>query len=86
MPGAYTLEYFVVSADGHDVRGEVQFEVGQVSGAAGTATSAGSGADAEVPWSERGRGVILPGGLVLLAAVVALLLLRLRRTDARGNG
>ena len=79
------MDYLVVSADGHDISGEIHFEVGQVSGATGTATAAGGGADEEVPWSERGRGVVLPGGLVLLAAAVALLLLRLRRTDSFGT-
>ena len=64
----------------------MQFEVGQVSGATGTATSAGGGAAEEIPWSDRGRAVILPGGLVLLAAAAALLLLRLRRTDPPGHG
>lgn len=78
--GTYTMEYFVVSADGHDVRGEVIFEVGNVSGAAADGTSdteASAARDEGGP--ERGRAAILPAGLVVVGAVVALVLLRRRR-------
>ena len=88
--GEYVMEYFVVSADGHDVRGEVHFVVGSGAGAAGEAATEGdAGASAavtaETRWWERGRAAVLPVGLVVLAAVVALSLLhRRRRTAAHG--
>ena len=85
--GEYVMEYFVVSADGHDVRGEVHFVVGSGAGAAGEAETEGdAGASAavtaETRWWERGRAAVLPVGLVVLAAVVALSLLHRRRRAA----
>ena len=86
--GEYVMEYFVVSADGHDVRGEVHFVVGSGAGAAGDAETEGGDAGAstavtaETRWWERGRAAVLPVGLVVLAAVVALSLLHRRRRAA----
>ncbi|SFB01540.1 hypothetical protein SAMN05192575_102494 [Nocardioides alpinus] len=85
VDGAYTLEYYVVSADGHDVRGEVHFEVGPTSTAATTGTSGDEPqASGEDPPSEGRFAAVLPAGLVLVAAAVALALLRRRRSTATG--
>ena len=79
VDGAYTLEYFVVSADGHDVRGDVHFQVGPAPTAAPAEASASAATPATDGWWERGRGAVLPLVLVLLAAGTALLLVRRRR-------
>ncbi|GAA1438920.1 hypothetical protein GCM10009641_45340 [Mycobacterium cookii] len=85
--GTYTMEYFVVSADGHDVRGQIRFEVGLgasasesdvTAGESGASAAAGTGTD----WRQRGRDVALPGGVVMLAAMTALALLHRRRERA----
>ena len=92
--GDYTLEYFVVSADGHDVRGLVRFEVdealtGESTGGAGQEAEASDVAPAAVrtdDGTDRVRTAVLPAALVVLAAAVALLLLRRRRSSVGGNG
>ena len=85
--GTYTMEYFVVSADGHDVRGQIRFEVepgasapesDATAGESGASAAAGTGTD----WGQRGRDVALPGGVVMLAAMTALALLHRRRKGA----
>ena len=80
--GAYTMEYYVVSADGHDVRGEVHFEVGSVPAVVDNGTTSGSEtpATAEAGWWDRGRDAVLPTLLVLLAAAAALVLMRRQRS------
>lgn len=79
--GVYTLTYDVVSGDGHEMAGQVQFQVG-----AGTEpgvdevsapTSSSSGGDDTV------RGVVVPATLVVVGAGAALLVLRRRRTASR---
>lgn len=73
--GDYVLAYDVVSADGHQVTGEVHFEVGPVSGPTGDApaTVAASGG----AWSgARGVAVL---AVVLLVAGGGLVVLRRRR-------
>lgn len=76
--GDYTLTYDVVSGDGHEMAGQVQFQVG--AGAepgvdeVSAPTSSSSGDDDTV------RGVVVPVTLVLSAAAVALVVLRRRRT------
>lgn len=77
--GDYVLAYDVVSADGHQVTGEVHFEVGPVSGPTGdepreAAASGGS-------WGGKGGVTVL--ALVLVVAGGALVVLRRRRL---GNG
>lgn len=71
--GEYVLAYDVVSADGHQVTGEVHFEVGPVSGPTDsgprtTEQDAGGGS----------RGILLLG-VVLLAGAGGLVVLRRRR-------
>jgi copper resistance protein C len=86
--GEYVMEYFVVSADGHDVRGEVHFVVDSGDAVAGNGGSVGSddrasaAVTAEDRWWQRGRAAGLPLGLVLLATVAALALLHRRRHAA----
>ncbi len=79
--GDYTMTYEVVSADGHEITGEVQFQVG--AGAepgvdeASAPTSAGAGGD-------DGPGdVLLPVAVVVAGSAVALALRHRRRTLAR---
>lgn len=86
--GEYLLEYFVVSADGHDVRGEVRFVVASRAAAAGNGGSEGGDVSAsaavteEDKWWQRGRAAVLPVGLVLLGTVPALALMHRRRRAA----
>jgi len=72
--GEYVLAYDLVSADGHQVTGEVHFEVGPVSG------PADSGARATVEQDAGGgeRGILVLG-VVLLAGAGGLVVLRRRR-------
>lgn len=74
--GEYVLSYDVVSADGHQVTGEVHFEVGPVSGP----TDSGSRVTVEQDaggWG--GERSILVLGAGLLAGAGGLVLLRRRR-------
>ncbi|MCF6376870.1 copper resistance protein CopC [Nocardioides KLBMP 9356] len=80
--GSYTMEYFVVSADGHDVRGDVHFEVGSAPTSAASADGEATGTPAADGWAERGRGAVVPGVVVVLAAATALVLARRRRAQA----
>ena len=85
--GSYTMSYFLVSADGHDVRGEVRFEVGDLS------VVPEPDPDADVTPAPRratgeredeSLGVAAPAAVVALGAVVALLLALRRRTNGPG--
>jgi methionine-rich copper-binding protein CopC len=78
--GAYTLTYDVVSADGHEISGEVAFEVG--SGVADAAERPAAAAESPAGSGGGILGVGLPVAMVLIAGVAALLVLRHRRTDA----
>jgi len=84
--GAYTMNYHVVSADGHEISGEIHFEVGALSVAADGVTS-GSDAAAtsagEDGFWEDGLDAALPVTLVLLAGAAALVLLRRQRLGRR---
>jgi len=82
--GDYTMSYFVVSEDGHDVRGDVRFEVGPLAVAApdastgsDPATSPAPARSADAP-EEDGPGIALPAALVLVSTAVALVLGRRR--------
>lgn len=72
--GEYVLAYDVVSADGHQVTGEVHFEVGPVSGP----TDSGPRATVEQDAGGGTRGILLLGA-ALLAGVGGLVVLRRRR-------
>lgn len=83
--GTYTLTYDVLSADGHEVAGEITFEVGQVGQAgeeSGPAEDEGaSSSSASGPWSDGlMRDALVPMTVVLLSAAVALVLRHRRRT------
>lgn len=82
--GDYTMSYFVVSEDGHDVRGDVRFEMGPLAVAAPDAstgsdpeTSPAPARSADAP-EEDGPGIALPATLVLVSTAVALALGRRR--------
>jgi methionine-rich copper-binding protein CopC len=83
VDGEYVLEYFVVAADGHDVRGEVRFEVesGEAAAPSGGVADVSPAVTTEESWWRRGRASVLPLGLVLTAAVAALALLHRRRRE-----
>ncbi|GAA1921927.1 copper resistance CopC family protein [Nocardioides hwasunensis] len=77
--GAYTLTYDVVSADGHEVAGEIRFQVGAAVAAGEGAESASSPAASA---DGRPAAVVVPLAMVLVAGAGALLLWRRRRPAA----
>jgi methionine-rich copper-binding protein CopC len=79
--GAYTLTYDVVSSDGHEMAGEVRFEVGDGTPDEGGA-AATSAPDADDPDGVL-RGIVVPAGMVLLSGAGALAIWQ-RRRAARG--
>ena len=83
--GAYTMEYHVVAADGHEVRGEVRFEVGPVS-TVGSAEPGEQDETGDPRSAEEGPGAVLPVALVLLAGVAALAITGGRRDRAGRSG
>jgi methionine-rich copper-binding protein CopC len=86
--GAYTMQYQVVSSDGHDISGEVDFEVGALSTTDDDATTEAGAVGAALPKdgsSEVGPDAALPVVLVLLGAAVALGLLRRQRAGRSGD-
>ncbi len=77
--GDYVMVYDVVAADGHEISGEVRFEVGALSAPAGAAggldgSAEGSeegsegGREAAGPWAE--RSLLLAAALVVLGGLV----------------
>lgn len=82
--GAYSLAYDVVSADGHEIRGEIAFEVGSISGPidSGSPDSEAT-AQSGSGWWDGGGDVILPVALLLLAGAAALVWRR-RRVQRSG--
>ena len=79
--GAYTMEYHVVAADGHEVRGEVSFAVGPLStvGSADPGEQDEAGGPRSARASDKGSEVVLPVALVLLAGVAGLAITGARR-------
>lgn len=75
--GAYTLTYDVLSADGHEIAGEIRFEVGDGAGAA--VRAAGSPAS-ESDSDGTLRGVVVPAAVVLVSGACALVIRQRRRT------
>jgi len=80
--GDYVMTYDVVAADGHEISGEVHFEVGALSAPAAAAAGGDSTGAAAGPWATR-PGVLLPVGAVLVAAAAALGVARRRRAAGR---
>ena len=81
--GAYTLTYDVLSADGHEIAGEIRFEVGD--GLPAEVRAAGSSASSASTASEDDsdgtlRGVVVPAAVVLLSGACALVIRQRRRT------
>lgn len=75
--GAYTLTYDVLSSDGHEIAGEIRFEVGEGVPARVRATgSSASEDDSDGPL----RGVVVPATVVLLSGACALVIRQRRRT------
>lgn len=82
--GSYTMTYDVLSADGHEVAGEITFEVGQVGQVGESPVPAedegASSSSAPGSWSDGlVRGALVPMTVVLLSAAVALVLRHRRR-------
>ncbi|MBC2933321.1 copper resistance CopC family protein [Nocardioides sp. zg-1228] len=76
--GTYTLTYDVVSSDGHEMAGEITFDVGgSASGEEGTGSSPPTDDDGS---GSSLRGVVVPAGVVLLSGAFALALWHRRRT------
>ena len=74
--GAYTLTYDVVSSDGHEMAGEIRFEVG-------AAASSSSGDDDDPDGVL--RGIVVPAGVVLLSGACALVIRHRRRAAPSGT-
>jgi methionine-rich copper-binding protein CopC len=75
--GEYTLTYDVVSADGHEVAGEIHFEVGPTSVAPSESTS--STAAPRPGFWERRSSAVVPVSLVVLAGAAAVVVVRRTR-------
>ena len=83
--GAYTLTYDVLSSDGHEIAGEVHFEVGHgTSTAPDEEAAAGASSSSSSPSSTAADGalrdVVVPAAVVLLSGACALVLWHRRRT------
>lgn len=78
--GAYTLTYDVLSSDGHEIAGEIHFEVGD-----GAPAEVRPAATSEPEDDSDGtlRGVVVPAAVVLLSGACALVI-RQRHRAARG--
>lgn len=82
--GAYTLTYDVVSSDGHEMAGEIRFEVGDgTPDAVGAAASSSSGDDDDPDGVL--RGIVVPAGVVLLSGACALVIRHRRRAAPSGT-
>ena len=77
--GAYTLSYDVLSSDGHEIAGEIHFEVGD-----GASAEVLAAATSESEGDSDGtlRGVVVPAAVVLVSGACALVI-RQRRRAAR---
>jgi methionine-rich copper-binding protein CopC len=75
--GAYTLTYDVLSADGHEIAGEIRFEVGD--GVTAEGMSAASSASDDDSGGAL-RGVVVPAAVVLVSGACALVIRHRRRT------
>jgi len=83
--GDYTMSYFVVSEDGHDVRGEVRFEVGPLAVAAPDPSATPAPARSADDPEDDGPGIAIPATVLALSAGVALLLVLVRRRSGRSG-
>lgn len=82
--GAYTLTYDVVSSDGHEITGEIRFQVGDGTpddevGAAASSSSGGDDPDGAL------RGIVVPAVVVLLSGACALVIRHRRRAAPSGT-
>jgi copper resistance protein C len=81
--GAYTLTYDVMSSDGHEIAGEIRFEVGDGTpddvGAAAPSSSDDDDPDGAL------RGIVVPAGVVLLSGACALTIRHRRRAASSGT-
>lgn len=86
--GDYTMSYFVVSEDGHDVRGEVHFEVGALSAVAADDSPDTTPAPARAAGEREDDGspIALPAVVLLTCSGVALLLLMVGRRRSTRTG
>jgi methionine-rich copper-binding protein CopC len=75
--GAYTLTYDVLSSDGHEIAGEIHFEVGD---GAPAEVRAAATSESEDDSDETLRGVVVPAAVVLLSGACALVIRQRRRT------
>jgi methionine-rich copper-binding protein CopC len=75
--GAYTLTYDVLSSDGHEIAGEIHFEVGDDAPAE---VRAAATSESEDDSDGTLRGVVVPAAVVLLSGACALVIRQRRRT------
>jgi len=80
--GSYEMGYHVVSSDGHEIRGEVAFEVGSSSGAGDEEATEPAVEPAEGEGGG-GSGMVLLAGVVVVMAGAAVVLWRRRQVDHR---
>lgn len=76
--GAYTLSYDVLSSDGHEIAGEIHFEVGD-----GASAEVLAAATSESEGDSDGtlRGVVVPAAVVLVSGACALVIRQRRRAS-----
>jgi methionine-rich copper-binding protein CopC len=81
--GAYTLTYDVVSSDGHEMAGEIRFEVGDGTQDEVGAAASSPAADDDDPDGVL-RGIVVPASVVLLSGACALVIRHRRRAAPSG--
>ena len=77
--GAYTLTYDVLSTDGHEIAGEINFEIGDGTFAGDEEAAAGASSSSDTAPEGVLRGVVVPAAVVLLSGACALVLWHRRR-------
>jgi methionine-rich copper-binding protein CopC len=78
--GTYTMTYDVVSSDGHEIAGEVRFEVGGAAAVGVGDDGAGASSARDADGSDGAlRDAVVPASVVLLSGACALVLWQRRR-------
>lgn len=85
-PGNYQVGYNITSSDGHATRGGVSFTVtGEDSDAVSSTDAADESADSSSDMPTSVKIILAVGGVLAIAAVLALLIAKTRRNDSKGH-